>query len=97
MTATCLECLGEGVTEHPFLSGCTSIVAESPPDPVLVDCEHCDGSGECDCDDCTNAASEAAWERCCEDFYGGSGPLSLDEQHRQVWDEKQALRSGRPL
>lgn len=97
MTATCLHCDGEGEFEHPFIGNCASIIAESPPAPVMFECEHCDGSGECECDDCTNAASEAAWERRCEDFYGGSGPLSLDEQHRRAFDERQALRSGRPM
>lgn len=43
------------------------------------------------CDECINEA-EAAWERRCEDFYGGSGPMTLDEQHRAAWEQKQELR-----
>jgi DnaJ-class molecular chaperone len=89
---SCVECKGEGCVEHPFLTGSTSIVAESPPDPALVDCEHCRGTGECECDECVSAASEAAWERESEDFHGGPGPLSLDEQHQRAWQQKQELR-----
>lgn len=66
--------------------------AECPSDPPLIDCEHCSGEGECDCDECTSAASEAAYERRCEDFYGGSRPVTLDEQHRAAWHQKQDLR-----
>jgi hypothetical protein len=91
-TATCRECDGEGEFEHPWITGCSSIVAESPPDPVMFECEHCEGKGECDCEDCMSAASEAAYERQCEDFYGGSGPPTMDEQHRAAWLQKQELR-----
>jgi hypothetical protein len=56
------------------------------------DCIHCNGSGECDCRDCNDAHDEAAYERQCEDFHGGSGPLTLDEQHRAAWQQKQELR-----
>ena len=48
----CRDCNGEGKIEHPFLtSGMASIIAECPPDPVLVDCEKCCGTGEITCDD----------------------------------------------
>jgi hypothetical protein len=91
--ATCRECDGEGEIEHPWLSsGCGSIVAESPPDPVIVECEHCGGEGECACDDCISDAAEAAYERRCEDFYGASTPQTMDEQHRAAWAQKQELR-----
>lgn len=35
------------------------------------------------CDDCEQNKAEAAYERQCEDFHGGSGPLPLIEQQRQ--------------
>ena len=37
-------------------------------------------------------AEEAAYERFCEDFYGGSGPMTLDEQHRAAWLQKRELK-----
>lgn len=37
----CPDCEGEGWVEHPHRRNHTSIVAESPPDPVKVDCETC--------------------------------------------------------
>jgi RecJ-like exonuclease len=76
MTATCLNCGGDGEVANG------------------LDCPLCEGSGECDCglcDSCISAA-EAAYERQCEDFYGGSGPLTMDEQHRTAWLQKQELR-----
>lgn len=36
------------------------------------------------CDDCEQNAAEAAYERQCEDFHGGAGPLPLIEQQRQA-------------
>lgn len=36
--------------------------------------------GEFICDDCEQNAAEAAWERYCENFYGGSDPLTIREQ-----------------
>ena len=32
--------------------------------------------------------NERAYERQLEDFYGGSGPVTLDEQHREAWKLK---------
>lgn len=40
--------------------------------------------GEFICDDCGQKAAEAAYERLCEDFHGGGGPLQLIEQQRQA-------------
>lgn len=91
-TTTCRECDGEGCVEHPFLTSYNGSPAECPPPGSYVDCEHCAGTGECDCDDCMSDAAEAAYERRCEDFYGGSGPVTMDEQHRAAWQQKQELR-----
>lgn len=40
--------------------------------------------GEFICDNCEQNAAEAAYERFCEDFHGGGGPLPLIEQQRQA-------------
>lgn len=37
-------------------------------------------------------AAEAAYERQMEDYYGCSSPVTLDEQHRAAWKQKQELR-----
>jgi len=37
-------------------------------------------------------AAERAYERQMEDYYGGSSPVTLDEQHRAAWKQKQELR-----
>lgn len=70
LEAECRTCNGEGVIEHPHLMGAyVSSHAESPPDPVRVDCEDCAGSGWINCDrggvDCrfSHCYCEAAWER----------------------------------
>lgn len=36
------------------------------------------------CHSCADNAAEAAYERYCEDFHGGGGPLPLLEQQRQA-------------
>lgn len=33
------------------------------------------------CDDCLTTESEAAHERMLEDYYGGSGPVTVQEQY----------------
>ena len=55
-------------------------------------CEFCelltinpeDEYGQFVCDNCEQNKAEAAWERQCEDFHGGAGPLPLIEQQRQA-------------
>ena len=84
----CVECEGEGEFEHPFIGNCSSIVAESPPDPVMFDCEHCEGTGECGCDECVSTASENAFSDLCE----SEPPLSAQERHEAAWRQKQELR-----
>lgn len=59
-------------------------------------CAHCDEDrGDLaicpDCEEPTTTrddAAEAAYERQCEDFYGGGGPLPLIEQQRRACDQK---------
>jgi len=48
--------------------------------------------GEFICDDCEQNAAEAAWERFCENFHGGSDPLTIREQHIAAWEEKRRLK-----
>lgn len=55
-------------------------------------CTSCDNTtlnpeneyGEFVCDGCEQNAAEAAYERQCEDFHGGGGPLPLREQQIQA-------------
>lgn len=100
LDAECRACNGEGKVEHPALSnGPASIVAESPPDPVMVTCEDCDGEGWIKCDrggvNCrfAHCYCEAAWEAQNERLHTEEPPLSADERHRMAWEEKRRLRS----
>lgn len=57
-------------------------------------CEKCDAAPITDddtmlCDSCTQNAAEDAYERQCEAFHDGGGPLTLDEAHRAAWAEHQ--------
>lgn len=72
LKAPCRDCDGEGCSEG----------------SDMADCEHCAGSGECDCSDCMSDAAEAAHERMCD----GEPPLSADELHQIAWRQKQELR-----
>jgi len=78
--ATCLECDGEGerYITAPGL----------PRAPHPIDCEHCDGTGECGCSECVNTASENAFSDMCE----SEPPLSAQERHEAAWRQKQELR-----
>lgn len=46
----------------------------------------------CLCDDCRDAESEAAWDRFCDDYYGGSGPVTLDEHYQAAVKQRAELR-----
>jgi len=35
--------------------------------------------------------NERRYEAFCENFYGSSSPVTLDEQHRAAWEEKRRL------
>ena len=76
------------------------------PAPDLIEnCERCGGTlggmstvmalesfGEFLCTDCFDNACEAAWERQQEDN-ASEPPVTLSEQHRAAWQQKQDLRS----
>lgn len=85
----CTRCNGEGEWEHPHLSNHPSITAECPPDPVMVECEDCGGTGW---RQMTDDELVAAAERQAEDA-ASEPPVTMAEQHRAAWDQKQALRS----
>jgi ribosomal protein L37AE/L43A len=59
---------------------------------AIHQCRDCDNDtvnpmneyGEFVCDDCVQNEAEAAYERQCEAFHGGGGPLPLIEQQRQA-------------
>lgn len=81
-TVQCNECRGEG-----------GALFQAHGEGALEtlewrDCIHCNGSSECDCRDCNDAADEAAWERAQE----GEPPLSAQEQYEAAWRQKQELR-----
>lgn len=56
-------------------------------------CERCDAPtdnpendyGEVICPDCEQNANERAWERFCENFHGGSDPLTIREKQIAAW------------
>jgi hypothetical protein len=45
-----------------------------------------------ECPSCETNRAEAAWERSCSDFYGGSRPVTLHEQSEAAWVLKRSLR-----
>lgn len=86
----CRDCNGEGEVEHPHLHRYASIVAESPPDPVMVECEECGGKGwRAPTDD---ELSDMA-ERQAEDAASGEPPMTVQEMYERAYALKQALRS----
>lgn len=103
LEAECRACNGEGKAVHPhWQPPYASRYAESPPDPVMVDCEDCDGSGWIKCDrggvSCrfSHCYCEAAWEEQNERLHTEEPPLSADERHRMAWREKQ-IAKGRTI
>lgn len=44
------------------------------------------------CDDCCSDAAEAAHERFLEDYYGGSGPVTIQEQYDAAVKARRELR-----
>lgn len=44
------------------------------------------------CDDCTDSLSEAAYERSLRDYYGGSGPVTVNEHYQQAAAVKRGVR-----
>lgn len=74
---------------HPIFQ---SILAAIAPE-LCEDCEKRPAvAGNTYCQSCIDNAAEAHYERQCENFYGGSEPVTMDEIHRAAWEEKQGLR-----
>lgn len=86
----CRDCDGEGEVEHPHLQGgYISPQAECPPDPVMIECEACNGKGwRAMTEDEADAAAEAAWDRAQE----GEPPITMQERYEAAWKQKQELR-----
>ena len=69
-----------------------------------MNCEHCEekhdrireatytDNGYALCDDCLTNAAEAAHERMLADYYGGSGPVTLNEQYQAAAQMKRGQR-----
>lgn len=63
-------------------------------------CDNCDGerrgtadeTGEVLCESCATSRAEAAHERMLEDYYGGSGPVTLDEHYQAAAAQRRELR-----
>lgn len=65
----------------------------------MIDADHCEKCGcelngeaaliealdEVWCHSCADNAAEAAWERYCENFHGGSDPLTIREKQIAAW------------
>lgn len=87
----CPACNGEGEVEALGVVQYVSVVAECPPDPVMDECEDCQGEGwrEMTAEEEAEAA-ERQWEERQENAWAYP---TLDEQHRAAWDQKQDLRS----
>lgn len=70
----------------------------------MANCERCEekhdrirpaveqGDGYQLCDDCRSDEAEAAHERFLEDYYGGSGPVTIQEQYQAAAKERRELR-----
>lgn len=48
--------------------------------------------GYCLCDDCRDAVAEAQYESFCEAYYGGSGPVTINEQYQAAAKARRELR-----
>lgn len=82
---TCDSCEGTGLVEHPFLSsGYVSSHAECPPDPAVIDCEDCCGTGVVECEPlCPFCDTELSGNHCalCEAvFVEACNTLTLEQQ-----------------
>ncbi len=62
----------------------------------MEQCERCNKQVEAaqlddfyECGSCQENRNERAYEASLSDFYGGSSPQTLDEQHRRAWAQKE--------
>lgn len=107
VVAECVRCGGEGSWEEGPLPARSIVQIE--PEYETVTCPDCEGAGEIKCDGpragtggCPYESKdvpcycEAAWDRQ-QEANASEPPASINEQHRAAWEERQALRSGRPM
>lgn len=93
----CRPCEGKGWI--PFRR---QIFAAGPTQVFEENCSDCNGHGWIECDrggvECPyeHCYCEAAWDRQQEDN-ASEPPMTADERHQRAHDERQALRSGRPM
>lgn len=65
-------------TDSPRCVDCDRDTAR--PHPVLL--------GEFQCPSCAERDDEEAYARALNRYYGGGGPVTVDEQHAQAWRAK---------
>jgi len=76
-----------------FCERCADDGHENVPAEHELDSWGCgSGGGGFLCDDCCTSAAEAAYERMLSDYYGGSGPVTLQEQYNAASDWKRRNR-----
>ena len=87
LEAECRSCGGYGTDDREFDGKCSD----------------CDGTGWIKCDrggvECrfSHCYCEAAWDAQNERLHTEEPPLSANERHRMAWEQREALRAGRPL
>ena len=63
-----------------------------PAEHELDSCGDGSGGGGFLCDNCFTNAAEAAFERMCEDYYGGSDCVTIDEKYQAAAKVKREQR-----
>lgn len=76
-----------------FCEKCSDDGREDVPAEYELDsCGDGSGGGGFLCDNCATNMAEAAHERMLEDFYGGGGPVTINEQHQAAHRERAEIR-----
>lgn len=63
-----------------------------PAEHELDSCGSGSGGGGFLCDNCYSSRGEAAYERFLDDFYGGSGPVTVQEHYDAAIKQRAELR-----
>lgn len=64
----------------------------TPAEHELDSCGVDSGGGGFLCGNCHSNRGEAAYERFLDDYYGGSGPVTIDEQYQAAVKQRRELR-----
>lgn len=72
---------------------CAERGKETPAEHELDSCGDGSGGGGFVCGNCYSNRGESAYERFLDDYYGGSGPVTLDEHYQAAARERRELRS----